>query len=173
MNIRLLAPDDDLLTLTDIIHAAYARRAADNLRYWATHQMVEDTARRFQSGQGLIAEQDGRVIGTLTVRPPQADSEVLAYRDPGTWSLCQFAVLPELQGQGVGRRLHQAALAYVRTQGGHTTALDTAVPATDLIDIYLRWGYTRIGEVDWRPFTNYVSVVMTRPLRPEDAIQVP
>ena len=42
--------------------------------------------------------------------------------------------------------------------------LDTAAPATDLIDMYVRWGYTVIGECDWRPKTNYLSVVVSRPI---------
>jgi GNAT superfamily N-acetyltransferase len=165
VTIRCISPDDDLAVLTDVIHAAYAKRASDNLRYWATHQSVEDTARRFQSGQGLIAMQDGRIVGTLTVRPPQPDSEVTAYRDPATWTLCQFAVLPDLQSCGIGHQLHDAALEYAWSQGGRGIALDTAAPANDLIEMYERWGYSIVGDADWRPLTNYVSVVMFRHIR--------
>jgi GNAT superfamily N-acetyltransferase len=154
MNIRLLFATDDLVELTEIIHTAYARRGAEDLRFWATHQTVEDTKARFESGQGLIAEVDGRMVGTITARPP----------DPDTWSLCQFAVLPQFQGAGVGRRLHDAAVDYVRTQGGRVVAFDTAAPAKKLIKMYLRWGYQQVGEVDWRPFTNYLSVVLMRPV---------
>lgn len=160
--VRPLSPQDDLPTLTDLIHAAYARRAASNLRYWATHQTVEDTARRFKAGHGLIAEANGQIVGTLTVRPPSPDSEVALYRDPAIWTLAQFAVLPSLQGRGIGRRLHDAALDFVQSQGGSVLALDTAAPASDLIATYRRWGYRVVGECDWRPHTNYVSVVMSR-----------
>jgi GNAT superfamily N-acetyltransferase len=160
--VRPLSPQDDLVALTDLIHAAYARRAASNLRYWATHQTVEDTARRFKAGHGLIAEANGQIVGTLTVRPPSPDSEVALYRDPTTWTLGQFAVLPSLQGRGIGRRLHDAALDFARSQGGSILALDTAAPATDLIATYRRWGYRVVGECDWRPHTNYISVVMSR-----------
>jgi GNAT superfamily N-acetyltransferase len=163
--VRPLLPDDDLAMLTDIIHVAYAKRASDNLRYWATHQTVEDTAKRYRSGQGLIAESDGQVVGTLTVRPPQPTSEVALYRDPGVWTLCQFAVLPDHQRSGIGRRLHDAAVERARSNGGHTMALDTAAPAVDLIERYIRWGYAVVGECDWRPHTNYVSVVMARSIR--------
>ena len=159
---RFLSPDDDLVMLTELIHAAYGKRAARNLRYWATHQSVEDTARRFQSGQGLIAEKAGRIVGTVVVRPPQPDSEVAVYRHPTTWTLCQFAVLPDVQGGGVGRQLHAAALEYAWFQGGRSMALDTAAPAIDLIDMYIRWGYSVVDDADWRPLTNYVSVVMSR-----------
>ena len=162
--IRALLPSDNMVVLTDVIHSAYAERAANNLRYWATHQTVEDTANRFKSGHGLVAEIESQVVGTLTVRPPQLDSEVPLYRNPDTWTLCQFAVLPTFRGLGIGRRLHDAALMHAQANGARTIALDTAAPAGDLIDRYLHWGYAIVGECDWRPHTNYLSVLMSRPI---------
>ena len=162
--IRVVSRHDDMSLLTDIIRSGYAKRAANNLRFWATHQTVEDTAKRFRSGHGLIAEIENRIVGTLTVRPPQPDSEITLYRDPATWTLCQFAVMPPLQGFGIGRQLHDAAIEHVHASGGRVVALDTAAPATDLIALYLRWGYAVVGEHDWRPHTNYLSVVMSRKL---------
>lgn len=160
--IRHLAPEDDLRELTVLIRAAYAQRAAVGLRYWATYQDVDDTAKRFAIGQGLVAEVDGNMVGTLTVRPPQPNSPVAIYREPLTWTLSQFAVLPGFQGLGLGRQLHEAAFAYARMQGGAIMALDTAAPATELIDMYRRWGYRVVGEHDWRPHTNYMSILMAR-----------
>ena len=46
-------------------------------------------------------------------------------------------------------------------------ALDTAAPAEALIAMYRAWGYETVGEVDWRPQTNYLSVVMRKALRSE------
>jgi GNAT superfamily N-acetyltransferase len=158
--VRELSPHDDMTLLTKLIHAAYAKRAARNLRYWATHQTVADTVKRMGSGHGMIAEIAGEIVGTLTVRPPQASSEVPIYRIPNTWTLSQFAVLPTHHGFGIGRQLHDAAVAYALSHGGQTMALDTAAPATELIDMYIRWGYAVIGECDWRPHTNYKSVLM-------------
>lgn len=42
--------------------------------------------------------------------------------------------------------------------------LDTAQPASTLIAMYESWGYRVVGECDWRPLTNYTSVVMSRQL---------
>jgi hypothetical protein len=44
--------------------------------------------------------------------------------------------------------------------------VDTAAPALELIEMYRRWGYEPCGECDWRPLTNYMSVLMRRPLAP-------
>jgi hypothetical protein len=43
-------------------------------------------------------------------------------------------------------------------------ALDTAAPAEALIALYSSWGYSLVGTCDWRPFTNYPSVVMAKEL---------
>ena len=164
ITIRCVCADDDLVELTEVIHLAYAKRASNNLRYWATFQSVEDTAHRLQSGQGFVAESKGRFIGTLTVRPPAPNSQVAVYQSLDTWTICQFAVHPDFQGHGIGRSLHNAAADYARSKGGQVLALDTAQPATELIEMYIRWGYKIVGEADWRPQTNYMSVVMSCPI---------
>ena len=164
--VRPLHAGDDLHTLTALIHAAYAPHAARGLRFWGTHQSVDDTAKRFASGDGLVAEVDGRAVGTVTLRRPQPASPVEAYRDPFAWSLGQFAVAPAHKGRGVGRALHAFALRRAASLGARTMLVDTAAPALELIAMYRRWGYEPCGECDWRPLTNYLSVLMRRSLGP-------
>jgi len=165
--VRALRADDDLQALTELIHAAYAPHAARGLRFWGTHQSVDDTAKRLASGEGYIAEIDGQPVGTVTLRRPQPDSPVAAYRDPFAWSLGQFAVAPAHKGRGVGRALHAFALARAASLGAQTMLVDTAAPALELIEMYRRWGYEPCGECDWRPLTNYLSVLMRRSLDPQ------
>ncbi len=165
--VRALRADDDLQALTELIHAAYAPHVARGLRFWGTHQTVDDTARRMASGEGHVAEIDGRMVGTVTLRRPQPESPVAAYRDPFAWSLGQFAVAPAHKGRGVGRALHSFALERARSHGAHTMLVDTAAPAVELIEMYRRWGYEPCGECDWRPLTNYLSVLMRRSLTSE------
>lgn len=163
--VRPLSDSDDLVALKhDVIRAGYASQAARGLRYWATHQSPDDTAARFAAGHGLVAEANGHIVGTITTRPPQPASDVARYRDPKVWTLCQFAVAPAFKGLGIGRALHAAALALAGELGAATMMIDTAAPATDLIDMYRRWGYVELGTHDWRPKTNYLSVLMRRDL---------
>lgn len=164
--IRALLPGDDLERLTKLIHAAYAPHASRGLRYWGTHQTVEDTATRLASGHGLVAEIQGDYVGTVTVKPPQLESPIALYRQPNTWSIAQFAVAPSLKGKGLGKALHEAAVAYALCNGATTMALDTAIPAKGLIAMYLAWGYEVVGEHDW-PQTNYLSLLMSLPLQPK------
>ena len=160
--IRAIRDSDDFVALTELIHAAYAPQAIRGLRYWGTYQTPDDTRKRLGQGFGFVAEVAGRFVGTITVRPPQPDSPLALYREPCTWSFGQFAVGPALKGRGLGRRLHDHVLAFARSRGARTMALDTASPAASLIAMYRRWGYELAGEVDWRPRTNYVSVVMRK-----------
>ena len=55
MPIRPLRPDDDMEALTGLIHRAYGALAARGLRYWATHQSVEDTIERCSLGETWLA----------------------------------------------------------------------------------------------------------------------
>lgn len=64
----------------------------------------------------------------------------------------------------LGRRFHDFALAHAYTLGYRKIALDTAQPATGPIKMYLSWGYTLAGTCDWRPDTNYLSVLMSKEL---------
>ncbi|MFC5496774.1 GNAT family N-acetyltransferase [Caenimonas terrae] len=160
--IRAVTANDDLVELTELIHAAYALHAKSGLRFWGTHQSVLDTSRRLASGQGLLALAKGKMVGTITGRPPQDNSPVPLFRMPDVWSFCQFAVHPDVRGQGVGTALHERALMHAASQGARRMALDTAAPAAGLIRMYKSWGYEECGNCDWRPHTNYLSTLMVR-----------
>jgi GNAT superfamily N-acetyltransferase len=161
---REIDASDDMAALTSLIRAAYAPHAEKGLRYWGTHQTVEDTRKRYATGTGLVGSMDGRVVATILLRRPDPAPRVETYRDHATWKFEQFAVLPELRGMGVGKQLHDFALAHAHARGCRRMALDTAAPAEALIALYTAWGYSLVGTCDWRPFTNYPSVVMAKEL---------
>lgn len=162
--IRPVEADDDLVGLTELVHAAYAAHAENGLRFWGTYQSVADTSRRLSSGQGFLALANGQMVGTITVRAPQDNSPVALFRMSDVWSFCQFAVHPNQKGAGVGKALHEFALRYAASQGAKRMALDTAAPAEGLIRMYKSWGYEECGTCDWRPHTNYLSTLMVRPV---------
>jgi GNAT superfamily N-acetyltransferase len=161
---RSISKADDLQALTALIRSAYVPHAARGLRYWATHQTVEDTAKRLAAGYGFVGEYDGQVVATITLRPPEPDSKVELLRDSNTWSFGQFAVLPEHKGLGFGKQIHDFALSFAAAQGCRRMALHTAQPAEALIAMYGSWGYELAGTCDWRPHTNYLSVLMCKPV---------
>lgn len=164
LHCREVCATDDLVALTDLLHAAYAAHAANGLKYWATYQSVEDTATRLADGHGLVGTVSGQIVATITLRPPNPKSTVGLFRDPQTRSFGQFAVHPDHQGRGYGKRLHDFALAFAFARGCRSLALDTAQPARELIEMYRSWGYMEVGTCDWRPRTNYLSILMVKPV---------
>ena len=122
---------------------------------------MEVTRERLASGHALVMTSNLELIGTVTVRPPKPESSVPLYRAPHTWSITQLAVAPNLKGRGLGKALHDTAIRFAVQHGGTTMALDTAKPARRLISLSEAWGYRIVGSVDWRPQTNYESVLMS------------
>ncbi len=101
LTIREFEAGDDVEKLTDLIHAAYAPHAAAGLKYWATHQTVEDTKKRIASGTCLLALHNQEYIGTALFRRHNPESKLPLYREPSVRALAQFCVAPAYKGRGV------------------------------------------------------------------------
>ena len=140
LRVREITPAEDLKPLTALIRAAYSPLAAEGLRYWATHQSAQDTAKRLLRGIGFVGELDGQPIATIALSRPDPESKVPLLRDPTTWSYGQFAVDPAHKGRGYGRFIHDFALERANREGCRVMALHTAAPAVTLIAMYRAWG---------------------------------
>lgn len=163
--LRLLSETDSIAELTELLHRAYASLADRGLKYVATYQDEATTLRRAQRGQCWIAEQDGKLVGTISYYPPQITDGCAWYDRPEVASFGQFAVDPELQRTGLGSRMLDRVEEQAMADGADELALDTAEPAKHLIDYYERRGYREIERVQW-DVTNYVSVIMSKRLSP-------
>ena len=167
VTIRRLRETDSLAELTEMLHRAYAPLAAAGMRYLASHQDVDVTARRAAGGECYVAVCAGRVVGTVTLGLPGGGKGAPYYERPGVCTFQQFAVEPEFQGLGIGTRLMDTIEARAAELGATEIALDTSEHAAELISRYEQRGYRIVARVDWE-VTNYVSVVMSKPLRPHD-----
>jgi uncharacterized damage-inducible protein DinB/GNAT superfamily N-acetyltransferase len=169
IEIRPLAARDSLDALTALLHLAYAPLAAAGLNFSAATQDRETTARRAAEGQCFVAVQDGRLVGSVTVCGPYAEgvapwaAPVPWFRDRDNAHFHQFAVHPDLQGQGLGRRLVAACERWALQRGYRRMALDTAEPAAALRALYARLGYADVGHVQWEGKA-YRSIVMLKSL---------
>jgi GNAT superfamily N-acetyltransferase len=164
VDIRPLSPSDSLDELTELLHRAYAIRAAAGLHFVAATQDVGRTRRRIAKGGCFVAIQGGRIVGTINFLPVTStnDSPWLARED--VCSFQQFAVEPELQGNGIGRRLIEVCERRARETGAAELALDTAEPAMELIWWYERLGFRFMEHVKW-PEVNYRSVILSKRVR--------
>jgi predicted N-acetyltransferase YhbS len=152
-----LATREDVPVVRRIVNEAYQRLADMGLNYTGVYQDDAGTWKRMEGRDTYLAEQDGKPVGTvcLRVKPIPGDGEGLY--------LNQMAVLPEYQGKGIGSRLMGLAEEEARKRKLDRIRLDTAIPATHLIDYYTKRGYVKVGEVQWEGKT-YRSVVMEKRL---------
>jgi GNAT superfamily N-acetyltransferase len=107
------------------------------------------------------------MVATVTVYPPHPRTDERApewYSRADVATFGQLAVDPELQGRGLGARLLDLVEERARELGVAELACDTAESADGLIRLYVRRGFREVGHVDWRPATNYRSVVLSKRL---------
>ncbi len=162
--IRRFCPEDSVPSITRLLHEAYAPLAAMGFRYTATWQDDDITLRRLTRGVAFVAEHGGAIVATVTLYPdagPAAHCEW--YATPGVHTFGQFAVRPDFQKQGLGRRLIQLVEAEARERGATELALDTAEGAAHLRACYDRLGYRFIQFMTWSD-TNYRSVILSKSL---------
>ena len=162
--LRGLRDDDPIPGITRLLHEAYASLAAMGLRYTATHQNDEVTLSRLQRGIPFVGELDGEIVATVTLYPTAGPNSSCAwYREPGVFSFGQFAVRPDLQRRGLGRRMIAMLEGETIARGGRELALDTAEQAHHLRGWYEKLGYRFIEFADWST-TNYRSVILSKSL---------
>jgi GNAT superfamily N-acetyltransferase len=163
VRLRRLAPTDSMGELTDLLHRAYARLAAMGLNYTATTQDEDCTARRCAGGTCWVGTADGRLVATVTLRPPAADRECAWYRRPDVASFEQLAVEPALQGRGLGDLLLDRVEREAARWGVGEVACDTAAPARHLVEWYVRRGYRVVATERW-PGKTYESRIVSKPV---------
>jgi ribosomal protein S18 acetylase RimI-like enzyme len=113
--------------------------------------MLDDYARRITDGQTWVMQQvDGRIAGVLVLEE-QAEGLLLD----------NIAVLPECQGQGVGRALLRFAEVEAGRRGYRQIRLYTHALMTENIALYGRIGYVETGRVREKGFDR---VYMAKPL---------
>ncbi len=177
IRVRPLEPDDSLAHLTGMLHRAYKVHADSGLRALAGFQPEEVTRKRISGGLCLVATYLGRVVGTIlfkdaaatsaawpTVKWLKTGSEELEAPTGKVATFSQFAVEPEYQGRGIGGELMAHVEQAAADSGAGELALSTPEPATWLVAMYQRHSYRTVERIHW-PETNYVSVIMSKPLR--------
>ena len=161
--VRLLGLEDSIYELTALLHRAYKRLADMNLRFVATYQDEATTRDRIEGAECYVAQIDGRIVGTIAFRDAEKTEGCPWYDRPEVASFGQFAVEPDLQGRGIGTALLRFIEQRAIESGAAELALDTAEPASHLIDYYSKVGYRIVDRVQW-DVTNYVSVIMSKKL---------
>jgi len=171
--IRELQDSDSIEELTVLLHRAYKRLLDMGLRYWATHQTVDDTRTRIAGGKCLVAVLNGRIVGTVTYQYPPRWRDTPWYMRADVACVSQFAVEPDCQRRGIGGALMTRVEALAIHDGAAELALSTAEPAVHLVDYYARRGYRLVEHTD-ATLPHYRSVILSKRLieRPAKEIAI-
>ncbi len=133
-------------TARDIPQMHHVRRSVYENTLTTTVITAEDTERKItQDGRGWVVEVEDEIAGFA-----------IALRD--TSELWALFVAPEHEGQGYGRRLHDAAVSWFWAEGAESIWLSTG-EGTRAERIYQRLGWSRAGLM----YDGEIMYELTRP----------
>lgn len=135
-----------------LVNSAYKELADMGLNYTATYQDVATTIERMNSGQTFILKKQNQIVATILFNKKNF------FTNKNTAYVGQFAVLPNLKRKGLGTYLMDHCEQLAQQQGFEGLQLDTAIPATHLVEMYRKRGYTIVGETHWegKTYSSYI-----------------
>jgi ribosomal protein S18 acetylase RimI-like enzyme len=140
-------------------------QAYEELGFLSASSAYADTLRGLGSGgEVLVAEDAGKVLGTVMLQPWGPSSEV--GRGPDEIEMRAFAVAPAAQGRGVGRALVDAAVRRARAAGHRHLVLSTQPAMRAAQRIYRAAGFERLPDRDWSPVPGLVLIAFGLRLDP-------
>lgn len=153
LRIRPARPEETL-EVQDLLHRAHAWNLANGFNFTAASITTEELASRMNLTRFFVAEDAGRILGTLELKPEP---------EPGRWSLHLLAVEPSAGKRGIGRALVHFAEEHALRQGAHEIVLDTPENHPWLPAFYAQLGYRILGTVQWDG-KHYRSILMGKDL---------
>ncbi|MCD4526159.1 GNAT family N-acetyltransferase [Nocardioides sp. cx-173] len=110
---------------------------------------LADTATRDREAEVWVAEEDGEILGSVTICLPGTPWAQRAEEGEGEFRM--LAVDPSARGRGVGRALLDLVVERLRADGARAVVLGSLGDMTDAHRLYERAGFTRVPERDWSP----------------------
>ena len=124
----------------------------------------ECIAKQMRKGTQLLAYVGETMVGSATLFPPEPDCPCETFRL--TPSVGLIAVDPLWQGKGIANRLLEAIEEEAVSAGYEELALSVTQRGTELMAMYERNRYLRIGTFHW-PGVPDPSLIMRKALRPQ------
>ena len=115
-----------------------------------------DVRPRFEEAEVLVAEHDGRIVGTIAFYP---DVRLEGWSNlPAGWAgFRALAVPPRTRGAGIGQALVRRCIQRTREIGAETLGIHTISLLTDAVRLYQRLGFVRCPEFDMRAADVFTS----------------
>lgn len=159
--IHQLRPGERESTLAVIrrANAEFAAQLPEDLFASYLASALDLEGRAGAGGDVLVAERDGRVVGTITYFRDANDEGMGPGFPPGTAGIRATAVDPAARGLGLGVALVEACLERARADHRAAVALHTAAFMTAAMAVYERSGFVRDRSYDFpaRDFFPYGS----------------
>ncbi|MDX2115495.1 MAG: GNAT family N-acetyltransferase [Planctomycetota bacterium] len=163
--IRRASTADSPAELTALLHRAYRAQVQMGLQPLAGRQSEDVTRRRCAAGETFVAEIAGRIVGMVVLQEKEEAAFPPHFLRPGVAHFSLFAVDPDVQGRGIGRRLLEEIERRAAEIGCTELALSMAEPDAKLQEFYRRAGFGFVEFWQW-PYTNYRSVILSKPIAP-------
>ena len=164
------AREDELDEVADVIAVAYAQYgtvAGNDPKLKASFDEYRaeqrDVRSRLADSQLIVAEDGGRITGSVTFYPPGSDKKAEGW-PPEYAAIRLLAVHPDARGAGLGRLLTEECLRRARSLGAPVVGLHTARIMEVAQAMYERMGFTRFPENDFHITDDFVVVAYTLPL---------
>jgi ribosomal protein S18 acetylase RimI-like enzyme len=120
--------------------AAFAQYRGVYSDWEAVERGVASMSALAESGDILVAEEGGAIVGAVAYVPPFAEPRADFFARE--WPIVRMLVVdPEARGRGIGRRLTEACIERARRDGAAAIALHTSPAMEVALALYLRMGF--------------------------------
>jgi ribosomal protein S18 acetylase RimI-like enzyme len=116
------------------------------------------------SGEVLVAEEGGVIVGTVMLQPWPDASEVARGREEA--EIRALAVSPAARGRGIGRALLAAVTERAAARGIRHLVLLTRPDMRAAQHLYAEAGFSRLPDRDWSPGPGLTLLAYGRVLAP-------
>jgi ribosomal protein S18 acetylase RimI-like enzyme len=146
VTIRRVAPEEHRIA-GELVVDAY--RTLDDIGDEFYESELRDVGGRLHTGEVLVADVDGRLVGCITLSIGQtALSEV---EDPEAATIRMLGVSTSVRGRGIGEALVRRCIEEAHTRGCRRVRLDTRTSMLSAQRLYERLGFRRDPTYDWSP----------------------
>jgi predicted N-acetyltransferase YhbS len=120
----------------------------------ALSETAESIGVRLGAGQGFMAEAERRIVGCV----------LMQLNSPDDLYVGRLAVIPELQGRGLARRLMERAEAFARADGCTQMSLGVRIALTGNIAFFERCGFRFVSAERHPGFIEPTYILMRKEL---------
>lgn len=147
-----LASDSDVPQIRTLLNESYKELADMGLNYTASYQDEEETRKRMAKGRTFVLLSGKEIVGTILYYPRnEITGKNSAYLE-------QFAISPKLKRSGLGSIIMDFCEQLANDEKYEAIQLNTAQPATHLVEWYKRRGYKIVAEthIEGKVYDSYI-----------------